>query len=163
MPDIPGQPAPWNNEYLLALSAQHGEHGVVHATTYGHRLRTPLLVQGFDQPDPPEVGILTGNAEAPTVCITALLAGADERIRIQALLDNREHGLDINLLGIKEQGPAGPAITVTAGGAYTLQGPPDSAVTSLTIRVDDYAGLVDLVRNHYAGCLVDILDIRAAA
>ncbi|WPD20872.1 MAG: hypothetical protein SD837_11750 [Candidatus Electrothrix scaldis] len=40
--------------------------------------------------------------------------------------------------------------------------PQTSPVTSLTITVQNYAALLDLVRNEYSGRLIDILDITTA-
>ena len=37
-----------------------------------------------------------------------------------------------------------------------------SAVSSLSLRVNNYAALASLVRNSYAGRLVDILDVKVA-
>ncbi|WP_339137913.1 MAG: hypothetical protein WGN25_07000 [Candidatus Electrothrix sp. GW3-4] len=51
-------------------------------------------------------------------------------------------------------------MTVTADGDYTLPGFAGSAVTSLNVRVNDYAALLDLVRDQYYGRLVDVLDVR---
>jgi len=39
----------------------------------------------------------------------------------------------------------------------TLPGLSGSAVTSLTVRVDNYADLVSLIRSGYHGRMVDIL------
>lgn len=68
----------------------------------------------------------------------------------------------IRALDMAEEGRAGVAVAVADNGDYTLQGFSDSAVSSLTIRVSDYAALLSLVRNSYAGRLVDILDILTA-
>ena len=38
-----------------------------------------------------------------------------------------------------------------------------SAVSSLTVRVNDYAALLDLVRDQYYGRIVDVLDVRVGA
>ena len=81
-------------------------------------------------------------------------------LRIQAVFDIRNSVLLLSLLGMKEDGPAGAVVTVTANGAYTLQGFAGSAVSSLSVRVNDYAALVDLVRDQYYGRLADVLDVR---
>lgn len=50
---------------------------------------------------------------------------------------------------------------LTAGdGELTLIGFAGSAVSSLKIRVDDYAALKTMIRNDYDGRLVDILDLQ---
>jgi hypothetical protein len=54
-------------------------------------------------------------------------------------------------------------VTVAANGAYTLQGFAGSAVSSLTVRVNDYAALLDLVRDYYYGRLVDVLEVRTGS
>ncbi|MCI5120992.1 MAG: hypothetical protein D3908_07365 [Candidatus Electrothrix sp. AUS4] len=68
----------------------------------------------------------------------------------------------LNLIGMKEDGPAGEAVTVTADGEYTLAGFAGSAVSSLSVRVNDYAALLNLVRDQYYGRLVDVLDVKVA-
>jgi hypothetical protein len=51
---------------------------------------------------------------------------------------------------------------MSANGTCTLQGFSGSAVSSLSLRVNNYAALASLVRNSYAGRLVDILDVKVA-
>ena len=51
-------------------------------------------------------------------------------------------------------------MTVAANGEYTLQGFAGSAVSSLSVRVNDYAALLDLVRDQYYGRLADVLEVR---
>ncbi len=63
---------------------------------------------------------------------------------------------------MKEGGKAGPAVRVTANGAFTLNGWAGAAVTSLNVAVDDFAGLKDFIRSGYAGRLVDVLDVKVA-
>lgn len=157
-PTIPAQDAPWNNEYALSISAQYTEHGTVRTGVYNRKLRTPLLVQL--PPGEGGLGIFTGNADAPYVRITSSLANADEQLRIQAVLDVHTGVLLFNLLDMKEHSLAGEVVTVTGNGDYTLSGFAGSAVTEMTMTVDSFAALVSLVRNGYAGRLVDILDVR---
>ncbi|MGX9728244.1 MAG: hypothetical protein ACTFAK_13290 [Candidatus Electronema sp. VV] len=49
-----------------------------------------------------------------------------------------------------------------ANGSFTLQGFSGSAVSSLTITVNDYASLKKLVHDQYSGRLADILDVKTA-
>ncbi|MCI5159047.1 MAG: hypothetical protein D3906_11565 [Candidatus Electrothrix sp. AUS1_2] len=37
-----------------------------------------------------------------------------------------------------------------------------SAVTSLEISVNNYDALVDMIRNHYSGRLVDVLEVKTS-
>ncbi len=62
---------------------------------------------------------------------------------------------------MKENGAAGDAVTVAANGNYVLPGFSGSAVSSLNITVNNYAGLTELVRNGYAGRLADVLVVKA--
>lgn len=158
VPDIPAQEELWNNEYTATLITQYSEHGSVRSSTYTRRLRTPLLVQGLSFETGP--GILTGAADAPYVRIQSGEGTASEMLRIQAVYNTQTSSLMLNLLGMKENGSAGPVFAITANGTYTLNGFSGSAITSLEIIVDNYSGLLDLVRNAYADRLVDILDIR---
>ncbi len=66
----------------------------------------------------------------------------------------------MNLLALKKGGTTGPEIAVTENGEYTLPGFNDSAVTSLTVRIQDYTALKKIIRESYNGRLVDILDIQ---
>jgi len=160
VPDIPAQDAPFNNEYTLSVSTRPTGHGSPRTGIYRRKLRSPLLLTNFSHPHPPEVGILTGNAANPYASVTGGAVSADEMLRIQAVFDIRNRVLLLSLLGMKEDGPVGAAVTVTANGAYTLQGFAGSAVSSLSVRVNDYAALVDLVRDQYYGRLADVLDVR---
>ncbi len=160
VPDIPAQDAPFNNEYTLSVSTRPTGHGSPRVGIYRRRLRSPLTLSDFGHPNPPEVGILTGNAASPLVSVTAGTVSADEMLRIQAIFDIRNSVLLLNLIGMKEDGPAGEAVTVTADGEYTLPGFAGSAVSSLTVNVADYAALLNLVRDQYYGRLVDVLDVR---
>lgn len=162
VPTVPAQDAPFNNEYSLSVSIRYTEHGAARTGTYRRRLRSLLTVPLFGHPHPPETGILTGNAAAPFVSITGGTASANEMLRIQAVLDIRDSRLLLSLLDMKEGGQAGAAVTVTGNGECTLPGFAGSAVSSLALRVNNYAGLTELVRNYYSGRLVDVVDIHTA-
>jgi len=143
---------------VISISTQYTEHGTLRTGTYPRRLRTPLPVQlpvGGHAP-----GILTGNAAAPLARVTHCTASADERLRIAAVLDVRTGVLYLNLLDMQEHGQAGPAVAVTSNGNCTLNGFAGSAVTEMTVAVDNFAALVSLVRNGYPSRLVDILEIQ---
>jgi hypothetical protein len=161
-PDIPAQEHPWNNEYAVSISTQYTEHGTVRTGICNRKLRTPLTVPLFGHPRPPETGILTGSGDSALVTVTGGTASANERLRIQAVLDLRAGHLLLNLLDMTEDGKTGPAVTVTANGTLTLQSFPGSAVTELTVVVKSFDALVNLVRNGYTSRLVDILDVRTA-
>jgi len=154
MPDIPAQAQPWNNEYTVSVTTRYTEHGTPRTGSYERMLRTPLAVTLGD-----EAGILTGNADSAFVSVTGGTASADERLRVQVIQDLAEEQLVFSLLDMKEGGAAGAAVTVTQNGEYSLLGFADSAVSSLALRVDDYAALWEMVRNSYGGRLVDVLDV----
>uniref|UniRef100_UPI004056444A hypothetical protein n=1 Tax=Candidatus Electronema sp. TaxID=2698783 RepID=UPI004056444A len=157
-PDIPAQDDPWNNEYVISISTQYTEHGTVRTGFYTRKLRTPLTVElplGETAP-----GIFTGNADTPYARIIGCVTEAAERLRIAAALDVHTGILYFNLLDMQEHSWAGPAVAVAGNGEYTLSGFAGSAVTEMTVAVDNFAALVSLVRNGYAGRLVDILDVR---
>jgi hypothetical protein len=97
------------------------------------------------------------------VSVTGGTVSTDEMLRIQAVFDIRNSVLLLSLIGMKEDGPAGDAETVTADGEYTLSGFAGSAVGSITVNVADYAALLDLVRDQYYGRLVDVLDVRVGS
>ncbi|MGR0480361.1 MAG: DNA-binding domain-containing protein [Candidatus Electronema sp. V4] len=160
MPDIPAQAHPWNNEYKVSVSTRYSEHGSLRTGTYERMLRSPLTLTNMGHPNPPEVGILTGSAASAYVSVTGGSVSADETLRIQVILDLRADALLFSLLDMKEDGRAGAAMTVTANSAVTLQGFADSAVSSLTVRVNNYAGLKEMLRNDYGGRLVDVLELR---
>jgi len=160
VPDIPVQDDPWNNEYQVSITTQYTEHGTSRTGTYRRRLRTPLTVSGLGNPEPPETGILTGNAAAPYVRAAGATMTADETLRIQAVLDLREDRLLLNLLDMKEEGAAGTEVIVTADSDYSLPGFSNSAVSALEITVDNYAALKDMIRNDYSGRLVDVLEVK---
>ncbi|MCW5206548.1 hypothetical protein VU08_06430 [Desulfobulbus sp. F5] len=162
MPELPAQAHPWNNEYKVSVSTRYSEHGTLRTGTYGRMLRSPLTLTKMGHPNPPEVGILTGKEASPHVSVTGGSVSADETLRIQVVLDLRQDLLLFSLLDLQEDGKTGAAVAVTANGAVTLQGFADSAVSHLSIRVNNYAGLKAMLRNDYSGRLVDILKIETA-
>lgn len=162
MPEIPAQAQPWNNEYRVSVSTHYSEHGTLRTGTYARLLRSPLTLSNFSHPNPPEVGILTGSAASPYVSVISGSVAANEVLRIQVLLDLRADALLFSLLDMKEGGRTGAAVTVTANGEQTVQGFADAAVSSLTIRVNNYAALKEMIRNDYGGWLVDVLNVETA-
>ncbi len=160
VPHLPTQAHPWNNEFAVSVSTQYTEHGTLRTGTYGRRLRSPLVLSGFGANNPQDVGILTGDAAAPYVKATAAQMSASERLRIQAVLDSRSGQLMLSLLAMSEHGAAGDAVTVAANGNYTLPGFSGSAVSSLSVNVENYAGLVALLKSGYRGRMVDVLDME---
>ncbi|MCI5179827.1 MAG: hypothetical protein D3911_11020 [Candidatus Electrothrix sp. AW3_4] len=160
IPDIPAQSQPWNNEYTVSVSTHYSEHGTLRTGTCRQMLRSPLTISGLGLPDPPEHGILTGNAASPYISVIGGTVTADEMLRIQVILDHRKKVLLLSLLDMEKKGRTGTAVSVRENGEYTLQGFTDSAVSSLSIRVNDYAALQEMVRNSYSGRLVDVLDIQ---
>ncbi|WP_417909195.1 hypothetical protein [Candidatus Electronema sp. PJ] len=155
VPDIPIQEASWNNEYKVSITTQYTEHGLLRTGVYERKLRSPLTLFGQGNE-----GILTDNAASPYVTVTSAIINADEMLRIQAILDIHADHLLFNLIDMEEGGKAGPVVTVTDKGVYTLQGFADSAVSSLEIRVDNYLDLVKMIRNMYSSRVVDILDMK---
>ena len=162
VPDIPAQTNPWNNEYTVSITTQYTEHGSPRMGIYPGRLRTPLAVPGLGNPSPPETGILTDNSAVPYVGINGGTVSADERLRIQVILDPLTDQLLFNLIDMKEVGETGITVVVTQNGEYILPGFSGSAVSTLEITVNDYDALKQLVNNHYTGRLVDILDVTLA-
>jgi hypothetical protein len=162
MPDIPAQDNPWNNEYTVTVNARYSEHGTPRTGTCSHHLRTPLTVPLFGHPHPPETGILTGDAAAPLASVTGGTATANELLRIQALVDSRTGQLTLRLLDMQEGGRTGAAVAVSANGDYALPGFSGSAASSLSVKVENLAGLISLTRDNYGSRLVDILDVRTA-
>ena len=145
VPDIPNQNEPWQNEYTVSVSTRPTGHGSPRTGTCQRRLRSPLTVTVGDGS-----GILSGGtADAPCVTLTGGESSADEMLRIQAVFDIRNSVLLLSLLGMKENGTTGAAVTVAANGEHTLQGFAGSAVSSLTVNVADYAALLNLVRDQY--------------
>ena len=131
LPDIPAQDDPWNNEYTLMVSTHYTE-----------------------------TGILTDSSATPYAVIKGGSVSADETLRIQVILNIHENRLYCNLLDMREEGQEGDAVSVTANGDYTLPGFSGSAVSSLEISVNNYDALVDMIRNHYSGRLVDVLMVE---
>ncbi|XCN72061.1 MAG: hypothetical protein Q3M24_17360 [Candidatus Electrothrix aestuarii] len=73
--------------------------------------------------------------------------------------EGSERLLLFSLLNMQEGGLTGGMVVVGVNGEYTLPGFTDSAVSSLDIRVNDYAALKKIVRNDYNGRLIDVLQI----
>ena len=90
------------------------------------------------------------------------VAAADERLRVQAVLDSRNSQLLLNLLDMRDGGEQGEAVTAAANSDYVLQGFSGSAVEFIYITVADLAGLISLAQDNYSSRLVDILDIRTS-
>lgn len=162
IPSIPAQDNPWNNEYTLSVSMRYTEHGTLRTGTYRRKLRSPLVLTNFGHPNPPDVGILTGNAASAYVTVTGGTVSADTKLRIQVLQDVAGGRLLFSLLDMQEGGAAGAEVLVTQNGNVTLPGIAGSAVSSLNITVSSYSGLWDLLRNDYGGRIVDVLDVRMA-
>ncbi|WP_420208845.1 hypothetical protein [Candidatus Electronema sp. JC] len=159
VPHLPAQAHPWNNEFIVSINTKYTENGTLRTGTYGRRLRSPLVLSGFGANNPQDIGILTGDAAAPYVKATAAQMSASERLRIQAVLDSRSGQLMLSLLAMSEHGAAGNAVTVAANGNYTLPGFSGSAVSSLSVKVENYTELVALLRSGYRGRMVDVLDM----
>lgn len=160
VPNIPPQDAPWNNEYMASVSTRYTEKGTLRTGTYRRRLRSPLTVAGLGHPHPQETGILTDHAAAAYVSVTGGSVSADEMLRIQAVLDLRENRLAVSLMDMKEDGLTGAAVLVTGNGDYLLQGFAGSTVSNLAIKVNNFSALTEMVRNAYAGRVVDVLMVR---
>jgi hypothetical protein len=160
LPSIPSQPEPWNNEYTVSISTRYTEHGTLRTGIYRRRLRTPLVISNVTHH--PDAGILSGAGAAPFARITDGTATASAMLRIQAALDIGGGHIELTLLDMKEGGKSGPAVRVTANGAFTLNSWEGAAVSSLAVAVENFAGLKDFIRNGYAGRLVDVLDVRVA-
>ncbi|MCW5200565.1 hypothetical protein VU07_01930 [Desulfobulbus sp. F4] len=161
LPDIPVQASSWNNEYLLTITTRYTENGSLRTSSYRRRLRTPLTVPNLGTANAPETGILTDRSDLPYVLVTGGSLSMDEMVRIQAVvLDMQAGTLAFSLLDMAEGGRAGAAVTVAANGAYVLPGFAGSALSSLNVTVSNHAGLLKMVRDGYAGRLVDVLDAR---
>lgn len=158
VPHIPAQEEAWNNEYTLAVSTQYTEHGSLRTSTYKQRLRSPLTVD-LSGAGELGVGVLTGAADAPYVRVMSGEGSGAERLRLQAVLDARSGQLMLSLLAMQEHSAAGSAVTAPGNGDYTLPGFSGSAVSSLSVKVENHAGLVALLRSGYHGRMVDILDV----
>ena len=156
MPDIPAQPDPWNNEYTISVSTRYSEHGTLRTGTYGRMLRTPLIVTGFGE----ETGMLTGKANRPYVVLIGGTISSPTSLRIRVVQDLRTDSLRFSLMDMEEGGTSGPAVTVTGNGSQTLSGFPGSPVSELDIRVDNYSGLRDMIRNDYSGMVTDVLRLE---
>ena len=162
VPDIPAQDEPWNNEYTVSVTTHYTEHGTARSGTYRGRLRSPRTVTISGEGGSTDTGILTGSANAPYVTIDAVETSEDERIRIQAVLDIYEERLLFRLLDMSENGKEGAELALTANGGYALSGFAGSSIISVNIQVNNYAELVQMIRNDYKGRLVDILDVQRA-
>jgi len=160
VPDIPAQTEPWNNEYTVAVTTHYTEHGTARTGTYRRRLRSPLTVQLSGDGGITDTGILTGKANSPSVTVTAATTSENERLRIQAVLELPEERLLFRLLDMAENSKAGTELAVTANGDYLLSGFPDSHVSSMSIRVNTFTKLKEMIRNEYSGRMVDILDVK---
>jgi hypothetical protein len=156
-PEIPAQTDPWNNEYQVSVSTRYTEHGTLRTGTYSRLLRSPLAVRLQDH----NSGILSGGGNAALVTVSGgTLAAADTaRVRIQAVLDARSGALRLNLLDMSEGGATGAEAQVSGNGAITLAGYAGSPLTELSLAVNDYAALLNMVKTDYAGRVVDILDV----
>ncbi len=159
VPNIPAQTDPWNNEYTVSVTTRYTEHGSLRTGTYGRKLRSPLTVAGIDYDPPEETGILTGSAAAPYVSITGGTIASAEQLRIEAEHNLEGDHLVFKLLDLRDGGEEGLMVPMTGNGECTLPGFAGSAVSALEIRVNDYAGLKEMVCNDYDGRLVDILDV----
>ena len=159
VPLVPAQSNPWNNEYTVSISTRYTPRGNQRTGTYSRPIRSPLAVSRMGHPNPPETGILTGSAGSPYVSIISGTVSTDALIRVQAVLDSRTDQLRLSLLDMSENGAAGAEREVSANGEVMLPGFSGSPVTNLVIRVDDYDGLKTIVRNDYAGRLVDVLNL----
>ncbi len=140
-------------------------HHPIHRTRHAAHRHLPQAAaqpERMGHPNPPETGILSSNGASPLVSIKGGTVSADERLRIQAVLDVQADRLLFSLLDMKEDGAKGAEVAVTANGELTLHGFSGSAVSSLTISVNDYASLKKLVHDQYGGRLADILDVKVA-
>lgn len=155
VPQIEAQDDPWNNEYQVSVSTRYTKNGSLRTGSYSRWLRTPLgITLGNDD------GLLSGAGAAALVTAgTGTLTGDSARVRVQAVLDAQDGDLLLNLLDMTEGGAAGDAVRVTGNGTVSLTGYAGSPLTSLSLTVHDYTALVDLVREGYAGRMVDILDV----
>jgi hypothetical protein len=118
-------------------------------------LRTPVVIPTLEPGQ--ATGILTGAADVPYVQVVGGTTSGETTLRIQVLLDLQADCLRFNLLDMSEGGTAGAVVTVTANGDITLQSFAGSPVTTLDIRVLEYASLKEMLRNAYNCRLVDVL------
>ena len=158
VPQFVAQTDVWNNEYRLSITTRYTDHGNLRTGTYILPLRAPLTI---DLGENHYVGMLSGAHTAPLVEATAaeVVAVPSVQVRIQAVLNALDGKLHLSLLDMTEGGSVGDTVTVSADGAYTLPGFAGSALTSLTVQVNDYAALKELVQTAYLGRLVDILTV----
>ena len=123
-------------------------------------LRTPLAVPGLGEPIPPETGILSGDNAVPYVGINAgTVLVETARVRLQAVYDPQAGHLMFTMLDMQEGGAAGVVLPVTQNGEYIVHGYAGSPVSTLEFTVNDYAGLMDMIRSRYNNRLVDVLDV----
>jgi len=159
MPDLPEQTHPWNNEYRLSVSTRYSGHGTLRTGIYSRMLRSPLTVDTLTG----GTGILTGNADSAYVSITGGSISSNETLRIQAIFDARTDALLFSLLDMREGGLTGAVASVTEAGEVTLQGFSGSAMTSLTVQVNNYyAALKEMIRSSYGGRVADVLKVETA-
>lgn len=158
VPQFAAQTDVWNNEYLLSITTRYTDHGSLRTGVYNRPLRTPLTI---DLGENHYVGMLSGAQTAPLVEATAVevVAVDSALVRIQAVLNALDGKLRLSLLDITEGSSVGDAVTVSANGEYTLPGFAGSALASMTVQVNDYAALKEMVRTVYLGRLVDILTV----
>ncbi|MGR0481113.1 MAG: hypothetical protein ACTFAL_06815 [Candidatus Electronema sp. V4] len=154
LPVIPSQPDPWNNEYTVSISTRYTEHGTLRTGIYRRKLRTPLAINGLSFET--GAGILSGSGNAPFARITDGAASASLMLRIQAALDIGDGHIELTLLDMKEGGKAGQSVRVTDNAVYALNTWDGGAVTSLSVTVENFAGLAAFIRSGYAGRLVDV-------
>lgn len=159
VPHIPNQSDPWNNEYTVSITTQYTAHGSLRTGIYSRKLRTPLTVN-LAAAGASGAGILTGSADTPHVSVTERGGSGAERLRIQVDSSIQEDMLTFRLIALQDGGAVGGMVPVTANGEFTLPGFAGSAVSSLKIKVNNYAALRTMIRNDYDGRLVDILDVE---
>ncbi|TAA75968.1 MAG: hypothetical protein CDV28_10290 [Candidatus Electronema aureum] len=68
--------------------------------------------------------------------------------------------LAFKLIDMQDGGAQGMIVPATGNGEFVLPGFSGSAVSSLSIKVNNYAALKTLVVNEYDGRLVDVLDVK---
>jgi hypothetical protein len=158
VPTFAAQTDVWNNEYTLSISTRYTKHGSLRTGVYNRPLRTPLTI---DFSENHYVGMLSGPQDGPLVeaVVAELVAAESVRVRIQAAINPLDGELRLSLLDMTEGGSVGNAVIVSANGEYTLQGLSGSALTSLTVQVNEYATLKEMVQTVYFGRLVDILTV----
>lgn len=160
VPDIPEQDEAWQNEYTVSVTTRYTAHGTPRSGTYRNRLRSVLVIERLAYETGP--GILSrSTAAAPYVTYESATATGPELLRIQAVFDVRNNWLQFSLLSKKKDGPEGAAVVVTADGSVTVPGFAGSLFSEMTIVVQNYAALLELVRDYYYGRLVDVLDMKA--